>query len=386
MRFRDALTFLIAVLFVSCGSMSKDSEELFQQKQEEEGFSRAQLQEDIQRFSGVFIDRIGQALFVVAEKKPEAQDAMLRQQLSYSSAAVEIASGQVPEANLLDMLTFIHLAKDRVEKYWIPNVLAPAGEDLLKAFQESEREIKKVANRLLNQEQWKKFYGILAQWMKENPDLVLVERVRLTEVSVVSGEQALARSQEVEGILANIKKAVSTADEGVLLANRALYLSHRFPFLLRLQGRLAAKQILSDSMKSFSNANQELAQMQEEASPLLTELTGLAKQGAATANEVKALLKTYREAFPQKKQQQEEGGEIDLNKIESITESLRKLTENLGGASEAARKTIKASSEEMHDLIWTVSFALLTLFAGTGVVWWGGYYLAKRKGPRKARS
>lgn len=50
--------------------------------------------------------------------------------LIYSTNSLGIATGPSPEANLLDMVAFIELSRDVLERYWIPKVFDTSGIEL----------------------------------------------------------------------------------------------------------------------------------------------------------------------------------------------------------------------------------------------------------------
>src|SRR5262245_24842084 len=74
--------------------------------------SEAELQQDLQRFSGQFIDQMTQA---AASSFPATETALreaaLRRLLVYDSSVIDIATGSLPEINLLDMVVFITLSR-----------------------------------------------------------------------------------------------------------------------------------------------------------------------------------------------------------------------------------------------------------------------------------
>ena len=373
---------LLACLAPGCGSMRSEGDEevLFQKKQKQEDseeervVTRVELQEDLQRFSGVFIDRISQASFAVEERTNEDLDfLLLRQLVLYTSSAIEIASGQTAEVNLLDMSTFIDLCKDRVEKYWIPKVYGEAGRPLLEAFMKSEQDLLKIARKVSSPEQILKFEKIVDDWKNKNPDLILVERVRLSEVAEVAGVAEQERSKKLEGLLPSVKGALSAADQSLLLANRAMFLANHFPDLVRLQGRLGAQQILSDSLKTLSHTQDTLAQMQQEVDPLVGDLTVLAKQAGMSAKQVENLLKLYVENFPPKKN----GNSLET--IDGIVSKLNSMVGQVSQQADSAEEIVIGARKQVNGIIWTSVFALLVLGGGFALAWWGGYYLAKKK-------
>src|SRR5262245_42986275 len=67
-----------------------------------------ELQQELQRFTTQFADRITQATDVLEQSpRAEVRDEALRKNLLYVSSAMEIATGPFPEVSLLDMIVFI---------------------------------------------------------------------------------------------------------------------------------------------------------------------------------------------------------------------------------------------------------------------------------------
>jgi hypothetical protein len=77
-----------------------------------EPVSQAELLEDVQRFTSDFMLRIADRATPL-EESPSAvvREAALRRVLVYESMALDIASGPLPELNLVDMLVFVSLSR-----------------------------------------------------------------------------------------------------------------------------------------------------------------------------------------------------------------------------------------------------------------------------------
>src|SRR3954447_10290959 len=81
--------------------------------------SQIQLRDSIERFTGQFIDRVGEAIKELeVHDKPELQQLALRQGLVYTASTLDIATGPLPEVNLLDMLVFVALSRSVLEQHW----------------------------------------------------------------------------------------------------------------------------------------------------------------------------------------------------------------------------------------------------------------------------
>src|SRR5438105_1211556 len=70
--------------------------------------STAELQQWLERFTGQFLDELAQAAEVFDDpKRPARQTIALRRVMLYGSSALDIATGPLPEVNVLDMLVFL---------------------------------------------------------------------------------------------------------------------------------------------------------------------------------------------------------------------------------------------------------------------------------------
>jgi hypothetical protein len=208
------------------------------------------LQQDLQRYAAHFTETVTQALQEL-ERSPtrEVSDAALDRNLLYASSAIDIATGPFPEVNLLDMLVFVRLSRSVANRHWVPLVYgAEGGRALAEAFEAAERDLWQLAATVLDATKRAQVTSLTDDWLASWPNQVRVEGIRLTDFSVVAGEAARDRAERARGLLASVKSATQSADQALLLAERAMFLTHRLPFLLRLQARLAAREILSDAV------------------------------------------------------------------------------------------------------------------------------------------
>jgi len=210
--------------------------------------SALELQQELERFTTQFADRITQATEALgAAATPAVRDEALRKNLRYVSAATEIATGPFTEVNLLDMIVFIRLSRAVLEKHWIPTLYGKQGGALAEVFARSEEELGALAAEALTPGQRAELDLLVDRWLADNPGQVRVEGIRLSDFSTMAGSAAAERALEAKGLLAGVKTATQAANQALMLTERGLFLVHRLPFLWRMQARLGAREMMNDA-------------------------------------------------------------------------------------------------------------------------------------------
>jgi hypothetical protein len=211
--------------------------------------SEYELQEELERFTARFTDRITQAAAALdSSEHPRIRDEALRKNLLYVSSAMEIATGLSSETNLLDMVVFVRLCRVVLDKHWIPTLYGRHGAELADAFANAEEQIQAIATQALQPEQRAQLARVIDTWLADNPDQTRVEGVRLADFAATAGAAASERRGQATGLLSSVKTATRTANQAALLSERGLFLFHRMPSLWRLQARLGAREMLSDAL------------------------------------------------------------------------------------------------------------------------------------------
>jgi hypothetical protein len=215
--------------------------------------SDLELQQELERFATQFTDRITQATGTLDRSARGAiRDEALRKNLLYVASAIEIATGPYPEINILDMIVFVHLSRTVLEKHWIPQLYGREGADLAEVFAKAEEELTEIASRALSPQQRAELKTVIDGWLAENPSQVRVEGVRLADFAGAAGSAAAGRAGRARGLLSSVKEAARTANQAMILSERAMFLVHRLPFLWRLQARLGAREVLADALDQLS--------------------------------------------------------------------------------------------------------------------------------------
>jgi hypothetical protein len=209
----------------------------------------AQIQQHVQRQAAQFCARVAEAMEPLEQSAcRKVSDSAMEEVLLYTSSAIDIATGPFPELNLVDLLVFIRLSREVLEEHWIPQVYGERGRDVAVAFRKSEEEVWDIARDVLNETQQGELAALVDAWREDNPDQVRVEDVRLDDFSLHAGQVADERAERARGLLSSVKSATQTADQALFLAERAMFLAHRLPFLVRMQARLASREIVSDAI------------------------------------------------------------------------------------------------------------------------------------------
>jgi len=212
----------------------------------------AQLQQHVQRQASQFCERIMQAMAPLEESsRREIRDSAMSGCLLYVSSAIEIASGPLPELNLLDLFVFMRLCRDAFESHWIPRLYGELGQEVLTALLKSEHDLADVLDLAFGEGRRSELEVLVDDWNMDNPGQFRVEGVRLDDFAHHAGRGARERSERARGLLSSIKSATQSADRALLLAERAIFLGNRMPFLLRLQVRLACREVTADIVASL---------------------------------------------------------------------------------------------------------------------------------------
>jgi hypothetical protein len=206
-----------------------------------------ELQQLVQRQASQFCERIAQTLAPLGESPHRVvSDTAMNEMLLYVSSVIDIATGPLPEVNLIDMLVFLRLCREIVERHWIPEVYGAEGAGVAAVFAKSEDDLWRAAEPVLHEPQRREIESLIAEWRAENPDQIRVEGMRLDDIAQRAGTSARRRQERTKGLLSTVKSATRAADQARLLAERGIFLLNRLPFLWRLQARMTAREIVSD--------------------------------------------------------------------------------------------------------------------------------------------
>src|SRR5262249_44238259 len=139
-----------------------------------------------------------------------------------------------------------------LERYWIPELYGADGSGISEVFARTEAELSELTKQLLTPAQREQLDSIVEAWLAANPSQVRVEGIRLTDFAAQAGPAAAETVGRAKGLLASVSSATRAANQALLLSERALFLVHRMPFVLRLQARVAARELWRDAAVQLS--------------------------------------------------------------------------------------------------------------------------------------
>jgi hypothetical protein len=340
--------------------------------------TQAELQEELQRFTGEFEDRVTQAMYAAIGGAPadETSNQAMRLALVSVSSALDIATEPLPEIGVLDMVVFLRLNRITLADYWVPKVLGERGQPLLSAFEASEQSFWRIADTILSADQKAKLIAGIDAWHRENPDQFRVEAVRFTDFAVLAGAAAKARSEEARGILSSVRAATVATDQAVLLAERGLFLANRMPFLIRLQARLGAREILGDTARSLGEFD-SLAKSVHGLEPMVRQLPGLVAATTQMVGQSRLLVKEVEPLVPSAEGMARIQRALDTSNT-LVAKSSTLLTEVRASTATGPDGPIERISRRVDSTLSRVLWYVIALGAAWSALWWGGYVLAKR--------
>ena len=353
-----------------------------------EPLSQAELQQDIQRFTTQFTDSVAQASEpLIAVRDPHVRETAMARVLLYQSSALDIASGPLPEVNVLDMLVFLALNRRALEHYWNPKVFGEHGAELEATFEESERDMSPIADKLLSPQQRADLNALVETWERAHPNQHRVEGVRFMEFGALAGKVSAEQAARAKGLLAQVKSATQAANQAVLLGDRALFLSQRMPFLVRAQARLGVQQSLSDTFDRVTEV-QGLFDEMPEARGLVEDLTHLSASARQTTRdarlllaEAKPILEDVGELGKRDEAAAKRGASVQqtLATGERLTDKTLKLLRELRAlVPDHPGRELDVLKQQIDGIALRCIGYLILLAAACAALFWGGYFLAKR--------
>jgi hypothetical protein len=197
-----------------------------------------------------FADKLVMAVWQATDEILKSEvDAQMRFRLHQartlgSGTAMSIAAGRNPAANLLDMVTYVTMARMNQEEYWVPKVLGPEGQPLLQAMRKLENEIWTMSGEVLTPAQQEDLRNRIREWRATNPKgKYFMASIPLKDLARLRGESPVAGEKEPRGFLAEVGKALVKVDEAFLLAERGMFYVDRMPRIVALQTDLLLSQV-----------------------------------------------------------------------------------------------------------------------------------------------
>ncbi|MDJ0949132.1 MAG: hypothetical protein QNJ94_09440 [Alphaproteobacteria bacterium] len=230
--------------------------------------TRAELREDLFRYTGRYIDQLSEALDALRSK---AKTARVRRQAQDSKVAagenaIRISVGPYPEVNLLDMVVLVSLQRTVLEDHWIPKEFGKkSGAPLARVLRKLEAEIWSIAAKVLSAPQQEELRRLIKEWRKRNPEVIYVEATRFGDFSKEFAKSALAKAGSPGFLLPEVGAAGEAVEELRLLGERLMFYLQYLPPLTRAQADLIALDLLNqpETRTLLANADAITAQVKQ---------------------------------------------------------------------------------------------------------------------------
>jgi hypothetical protein len=167
--------------------------------------TQAGLQAEVMDFADQYMMAIRQSLdeIIRAGVDPRTRASINYGKVIYNTAAMSIATGRNPAANLLDMVVFVTLCRISVENHWA-KVYGPTGHKLSKALRKLEKEIWAIAGQVLSPDQQETLRSLIRAWRAPHPKQYYVANVRLNDFAALRCASPLAMEKETHGLLVDV--------------------------------------------------------------------------------------------------------------------------------------------------------------------------------------
>jgi hypothetical protein len=254
----------------------------------------ALLQSEVMRAADGYVSLVAQAADDFAAKVGtlDARTAALEWKLRQGTSAFDIAAGENPKLNAVDLVVLASLSRRVVENYWVGQKFGKAALPLLETHRYLETNAWSLIATVLTFEQQVELRDLITQWAQQNPDQRYVGAARLSDFMAVLGNKGLqeqaAKPNSVLNLLnidplSGIDPAVRAVEQTRYFAERLMYYVERAPMLLRWQVEALSYQISAQPAPQQVLSN-------------FTSLTQSAHVFADTAEQLPKLVNDQREA------------------------------------------------------------------------------------------
>jgi hypothetical protein len=328
-----------------------------------------------------------QAAELLADPEDVKQSqAALRLAVLYEGNALEIATGPVPDLNLLDMLVFVTLVRAAFEQHLQPERFGIRGEAMREALAASEEDVWELAHKFLTPDHRAQLEELIRTWQAMHPSQFRVESVRLSDFSELAARTC--RQQNGQGLFGSMRVATQAADQALLLGERALFWAQRAPALIRLQVRLGALEITADGLRQLQHGERvlehghELLRQVRGLEPLLARTTEATRDLARLSQEGRALIAAAQGLSAPLLAPRPQSEGPALTALETLAHTCAEVSGNLQDAAHAV-----FTPERNHPAQYLTTAERLVRRAmvyaalvglSWAVVFWLGYYLVHR--------
>lgn len=207
------------------------------------------VQSEVMDFTDDMTIRLIEAIDQIELAAPSIESRVMAHRLKYTVAhgATIIAAAQNPRIALVDMLVMVSLQETLLNQNIVPKYFGPESARLVQIFDESEREIRRLAAATLTPEQLAEVDAMILRWLGANADRYFAAYVRLSDFAearqIAAAQAGGGRPSNVLGFLfidplSGLDPTTRELEQTRLFAERALYYLQRAPMLVSWQAEL----------------------------------------------------------------------------------------------------------------------------------------------------
>lgn len=315
------------------------------------------VQSEVMDFTDDMTVRLVEAIDQIEIASPSIESRVMAHRLKYTVAhgATIIAAAQNPRIALVDMLVMVSLQETLLNQNIVPRYFGPESARLVQVFDESEREIRRLAGATLTPEQLAEIDAMILRWLEANADRYFAAYVRLSDFAearqVAAAQAGGGRPSNVLGFLfidplSGLDPTTRELEQTRLFAERALYYLQRAPMLVSWQAELLFIDTVSEP---------EIRQLVGNAGTVTEAVARVSAEVAALREQMPELLAENRRAAID-----QAGAIVDAQRQAAIEQAI-------AGLRRERIDTIEQIAAEQERLGQTITELRTTIEAGTAL-------------------
>ncbi|WP_374088980.1 hypothetical protein [Methylomicrobium lacus] len=310
--------------------------------QENEVSDPVELQSQLLRIADNSIETLNLAISKLQREddKGTRRRTLLRRRISVTNDILAIVTGANTYANLLDMTILASLNRMNVEDYWIPKFYGESAKPYLRASQEIEEEMWRIAATTLKKEQLAELRAAIKIWHEQHPNArspsdlgslsfasEVAQSHRSSRTGITSSVFNLLSIDPLMGLDPATRELANTR----LFAERGLFLARHMPALIRWETELLVLQTaeMPQMEKLLANASQ---------------LSASADRFSQTAESLPGFISAEREQIVQALDKHQPG----LASLAGQTEKALDAGKQMSDASTATLKSFQEVVRQLH--------------------------------------
>jgi len=265
------LTILFLTLFFS--GIAQTSGFAKKGKKSDYVMTEAELQSDLMNYADRFGSIITQAFedYETLTPPPQARQIILSDLVYSLSSMYTMAAEPNPQMGLLDMVAVTTLGRIIYEEN-MRKKYGNATAVLSDGFRQLEKDIWRIAAKVLTRAQQAELRQLILLWRKNNPDKVVYNYLRFSDFVAQRQNSLLVKKVQSGSMFKSVRAVTEQVEETRMLAERGIFLGTRLPLLMgdfaevwtsQLLVNPEVAKILSD-VNRFSTVSERLATVAEQ--------------------------------------------------------------------------------------------------------------------------